>query len=323
MGASADCRAAACWGRPGAGWAICGAGAAGRRLRGLLGEGAAERDLLRLRLLRTRGDRGGRSDRRRSRSHRGRAARLRPLLRRLGPLLGAGRCRWRRGRGGGLRGEAQGLLGGDLGRGQGHAEGGGGRGRAPALLSRARGGRTERHGAVRLQGVRALGGLGAAEHHRALRGPGFLVGRRRDRRRTVRARRAPGVAAAGGAVARVRREGDPGVARVRAAWVEPQDTRRSLSPPKPVWRERSAPHAEAGSGRMPCRALPEAERAASPSGAGSSSKKCGPVSSMAPDGPEPDGGASGSPSEGAGRLVPGTQAAPFQYRTYPGMDGSG
>jgi hypothetical protein len=104
---------------------------------------------------------------------------------------------------------------------------------------------------------------------------------------------------------------------------EPQDTRRSLSPPKPVWRERSAPHAEAGSGRMPCRGLSAVERPESPWGAGSSSKKCGPVSSTAPDGPEPGGGAIGLPSEGAGRLVPGTQAAPFQYRTYPGMDGSG
>ncbi|BBC95735.1 hypothetical protein SRO_4559 [Streptomyces rochei] len=46
---------------------------------------------------------------------------------------------------------------------------------------------------------------------------------------------------------------------------------------------------------------------------GSSSKKCGPVSSTA--GVTPGGGASDSPSFGAGRLVPGTQAAPFQYRT--------
>lgn len=29
------------------------------------------------------------------------------------------------------------------------------------------------------------------------------------------------------------------------------------------------------------------------------------------------------PCWGAGRLVPGTHEAPFQYRTYPGMDGSG
>lgn len=57
---------------------------------------------------------------------------------------------------------------------------------------------------------------------------------------------------------------------------------------------------------------------------GSSSKKCGPVSSTdgtagaAPEdaaGAAPGGGASGSPSAGAGRLVPGTQEAPFQYRT--------
>lgn len=60
---------------------------------------------------------------------------------------------------------------------------------------------------------------------------------------------------------------------------------------------------------------------------GSSSKKCGPVSSAAGAGagagPAPGGAGSDSPSVGAGRLVPGTQAAPFQYRTYPGMDGSG
>lgn len=60
---------------------------------------------------------------------------------------------------------------------------------------------------------------------------------------------------------------------------------------------------------------------------GSSSKKCGPVSSTEPAegraGFAPGGGASDSPSVGAGRLVPGTQEAPFQYRTYPGMDGSG
>ncbi|TQE32032.1 hypothetical protein Sipo7851_24675 [Streptomyces ipomoeae] len=108
---------------------------------------------------------------------------------------------------------------------------------------------------------------------------------------------------------------------------EPQEIRRSLSPPKPVWRERSAPHAEAGSGRLPCRESVEFWRLASSAGSGSSSKKCGPVSSTAADapGPEPgpDGGVSGSPSLGAGRLVPGTQEAPFQYRTYPGMDGSG
>ncbi|MFF3844759.1 hypothetical protein [Streptomyces sp. NPDC002328] len=89
----------------------------------------------------------------------------------------------------------------------------------------------------------------------------------------------------------------------------PQDTLRSWSPPKPDWWERSAPHADAGSGRLPyccCSA-----------GTGSSSKKCGPVSSTeagAPDDGE-GGGASGSPPDGAGRLVPGTQEAPFQYRT--------
>ncbi|MFJ8104267.1 hypothetical protein [Streptomyces sp. NPDC096132] len=85
--------------------------------------------------------------------------------------------------------------------------------------------------------------------------------------------------------------------------------RRSWSPPKPDWWERSAPQAEAGSGRPPpyCSA-----------GFGSSSKKCGPVSSTGEA-----GGVSGAPSDGAGRLVPGTQAEPFQYRTYPGMDGSG
>lgn len=31
----------------------------------------------------------------------------------------------------------------------------------------------------------------------------------------------------------------------------------------------------------------------------------------------------GSPGRGSGRLVPGTQEAPSQYRMYPGMDGSG
>ncbi|WP_234434930.1 MULTISPECIES: hypothetical protein [Streptomyces] len=35
------------------------------------------------------------------------------------------------------------------------------------------------------------------------------------------------------------------------------------------------------------------------------------------------GGSSTSPSAGAGRLVPGTQAEPPQYRTKPGMEGSG
>ncbi len=96
----------------------------------------------------------------------------------------------------------------------------------------------------------------------------------------------------------------------------PQETRRSCSPPKPDWWAESAPQADAGSGRLPCWAPP---------GAGSSSKKCGPVSSTEGGwtGCAPGGGASVSPSVGAGRLVPGTQEAPFQYRTYPGMDGSG
>src|SRR5690606_11752989 len=100
----------------------------------------------------------------------------------------------------------------------------------------------------------------------------------------------------------------------------PQETFWSRSPPKPDWRERSAAQAEAGSGRLPCWAS-----AAGPvrdgSSTGSSSKKCGPVSST--EGAAPGGGASDSPLEGAGRLVPGTHADPFQYRTYPGMDGSG
>ncbi|MFJ3229466.1 hypothetical protein [Streptomyces sp. NPDC086787] len=84
----------------------------------------------------------------------------------------------------------------------------------------------------------------------------------------------------------------------------PQVTRRSCSPPNPDCWAGSAPHAGVG--------------------CGSSSKKCGPVSSTAGGaGSTPRGAMSGSPSRGAGRLVPGTQAAPFQYRTYPGMDGSG
>ncbi|MGX1120271.1 hypothetical protein RKD37_005634 [Streptomyces ambofaciens] len=81
--------------------------------------------------------------------------------------------------------------------------------------------------------------------------------------------------------------------------------------------ERSAPQAVADSGRLPCWAA----AAGGGSSTGSSSKKCGPVSST--EGRAPGGGASGSPSLGAGRLVPATQEAPFQYRTYPGMDGSG
>lgn len=103
-----------------------------------------------------------------------------------------------------------------------------------------------------------------------------------------------------------------------AAGGAPQETRRSWSPPKPDWWERSAPHAEAGSGWPPY-----GFAGAGPACTGSSSKKCGPVSSTGDAGPPPDGAVSGRPSDGAGRLVPGTQAEPFQYRTYPGMDGSG
>ncbi|CAM5262695.1 hypothetical protein SALBM217S_08119 [Streptomyces griseoloalbus] len=112
----------------------------------------------------------------------------------------------------------------------------------------------------------------------------------------------------------------------------PQETLRSWSPPNPDWRERSAPQAEAGSGRLPCWASAGDGAAGAGASSGSSSKKCGPVSSTdgvagaAPcgvAGAAPGGGASGSPSAGAGRLVPGTQEAPFQYRTYPGMEGSG
>ena len=98
----------------------------------------------------------------------------------------------------------------------------------------------------------------------------------------------------------------------------PQRTRRSGSPPKPVCRERSAPQAVAGSGLLPCWASARDGLAAG----GSSSKKCGPVSSVEAGGSSV-GDESGPPSDGAGRLVPGTQAAPFQYRTYPGMEGSG
>ncbi|MFD0511725.1 hypothetical protein ACFQ0Q_17010 [Streptomyces aureus] len=104
----------------------------------------------------------------------------------------------------------------------------------------------------------------------------------------------------------------------------PQDTRRSCSPPKPVWRDASACQAVAGSGAA----------GSSEYRSGSSSRKIGPVSSTdagagagvgagAGAGVTPAGAARGSPSDGAGRLVPGTHAAPFQYRTYPGMDGSG
>ncbi|MEJ8669539.1 hypothetical protein WKI71_17250 [Streptomyces sp. MS1.AVA.1] len=102
----------------------------------------------------------------------------------------------------------------------------------------------------------------------------------------------------------------------------PQETRWSCSPPKPAWWAGSAPQADAGSARLPCW-----ESAGKGPWTGSSSKKCGPVSSTeaaaGPSGFAPGGGASDSPSVGAGRLVPGTQEAPFQYRTYPGMDGSG
>ncbi|MFJ6544756.1 hypothetical protein ACWDO7_13510 [Streptomyces sp. NPDC003656] len=46
---------------------------------------------------------------------------------------------------------------------------------------------------------------------------------------------------------------------------------------------------------------------------GSSSKKWGPVSSTTAGlAARPPGGVSGSPSAGAGRLVPGIQAVPFQ-----------
>ncbi|MFL9681008.1 hypothetical protein ACWV2X_05065 [Streptomyces hydrogenans] len=38
---------------------------------------------------------------------------------------------------------------------------------------------------------------------------------------------------------------------------------------------------------------------------------------------EAGGTGAASPSFGAGRLVPGTQEPPFQYRMYPGIDGSG
>ena len=97
---------------------------------------------------------------------------------------------------------------------------------------------------------------------------------------------------------------------------KPQETWRSRSPPNPDWWERSAPHADAGSGRLPCWASAGFARRGSAAGdCGSSSKKCGPVSSTR--------AAAGAPSDCAGRLVPGTQAVPFQNRTYPGMDGSG
>ncbi len=110
--------------------------------------------------------------------------------------------------------------------------------------------------------------------------------------------------------------------RGSAAWGAPTRPGGPGRRAKPDCRERSAPQAEAGSGRLPCRASAGSTREGSSTG--SSSKKCGPVSSTAGGaGRAPGGGESGPPSLGAGRLVPGTQATPFQYRTYPGMDGSG
>ncbi|MEU6390702.1 hypothetical protein [Streptomyces sp. NPDC046939] len=99
----------------------------------------------------------------------------------------------------------------------------------------------------------------------------------------------------------------------RGSGSAPQEMRRSWSPPKPDWWVVAAAHAEAGSAG-PVSVWTE----------GSSSRKTGPVSSTeAAGGAAPAGVGRVSPSDGAGRLVPGTQAAPFQYRTYPGMDGSG
>ncbi|WP_234330784.1 hypothetical protein [Streptomyces sp. NRRL S-623] len=77
----------------------------------------------------------------------------------------------------------------------------------------------------------------------------------------------------------------------------PHATRRSRSPPKPVWRAESACQTDPAPERS---AAGSAEPAGRPS---SSSKKIGPVSST------------GAVCCGAGRLVPGTQDAPFQYRT--------
>lgn len=102
----------------------------------------------------------------------------------------------------------------------------------------------------------------------------------------------------------------------------PQDTRRSCSPPKPDCWERSAPHAAAGSGLLPCCASAGLTRRGSAAGRGSSSKKCGPVSSAGAGagagteavGRVPDGGVSGTPSEGAGRLVP----VPRRHRSSTG-----
>ncbi|MFC6514045.1 hypothetical protein ACFQFR_14710 [Streptomyces goshikiensis] len=94
----------------------------------------------------------------------------------------------------------------------------------------------------------------------------------------------------------------------------PQDTRASLGPPKPCWWAGSACHitgSEAGSGSGDGTGSGTGDRAGDGSGSASvaevSSRNTGPVSSTG----------------GAGRLVPGTQDSPFQYRTYPGMDGSG
>lgn len=144
--------------------------------------------------------------------------------------------------------------------------------------------------------------------------------------------RAAGVGAGSGSgvrAAATRGSCAAGVEAAGSASGAPQETRWSRSPPKPVCRETSACQAEAGSGRV--------------SATGSSSRKTGPVSSTAgtgvdgatgagegfgaiagPAGIAPAGAVGGaSPSLGAGRLVPGTQAPPFQYRMYPGMDGSG
>ncbi len=116
--------------------------------------------------------------------------------------------------------------------------------------------------------------------------------------------------------------------------------RRSTSPPKPLCREASACQAEAGSGLLPCSRDGSSQLVAAagastsplwrtagavlpPLRACSSSKKTGPVSSTAggtwagvgATAAAPGGGAGiASPSAGAGLLVPGTHAAPFQYR---------
>src|SRR5690606_18622131 len=59
---------------------------------------------------------------------------------------------------------------------------------------------------------------------------------------------AAGAAAAGSAAA----PSASGADASGALGSEPQEILRSCPPPKPDWRERSAPHAEAGSGRLPC-----------------------------------------------------------------------